>query len=46
MKCYISISEVEVLPVAGEKWFDGEETEDEKIETDELEYKCSNGEYC
>lgn len=33
-----------VLPVAGEKWFDGEEAENEDGETDELNCNCCNGE--
>jgi len=32
------------LPVTGEKWFDREESEDKKVETDELDGDCCYGE--
>jgi len=35
-----------VLPVANEKWFDGEKAENEDGETDELNRNCCNGEQC
>jgi hypothetical protein len=35
LKCYRKLKLL-VVPVAGEKWFDREESEDEKRETNEL----------
>lgn len=46
MAISIAIWALETLraTVTGEKWFDREESEDEKVETDELDGDCCYGE--